>query len=957
MISMHNVSSSGQALQYFSKDNYYTEKEGLDESEWFGKGAAALGLQGKIEKEDFFEALEGKFEGQQLGRVVRNEETGEQEKEHRPGTDITFSAPKSVSLVAEVEGSQDVRQAHEEAVKVALGYIERELSYTRKMEDGELRTEKTGNLAVAMFRHNTSRDLDPQTHTHSIVMNGTKREDGEWRSLTNEEIYKAQRVVGAIYNAELADRLQGLGYELRRTDERGNFEIAGITREQIEHFSQRRAGMEAAMKERGLDIETATPEQKEQAALATRARKTDVDHAELIGEWRQRAKDVGIDFDAIQQKAAETRALGGVMRDDRLTGRAAMEFAAAHLIEREAVVSKNELMRTAIEHGAGRVSPREVEKAFDKLEKDGHLLKLPDGNYTTKKMLSSEEWALAQIREGKGRGERVLGESTVRERLEKIERRQGFDYTVGQKEAITSALTTHDKFVAVQGLAGTGKTTMLKGMRELAEEAGYKVRGMAPTGAASKVLARETGIESETVSMFMIKEKERQKGLELAVKHAPDFKRQKELWVVDESSFLAQRQKAQLDNLANKAGAKVVYLGDTLQLQGVEAGKPFELAQKNGIETAHMTEISRQKTPELKAIVDKITGRDELGPGERLTNVELRRNGEAFRAMDEAGMVREVKGGRDAVIEALVKDIVKMDVAEREKTIVITAYNKDRQDINEGVRGGMRERGELVGQDRASEVYEAKGWTRAVTKEAQYYRQGDVVRFGRDYKAIEANKGEYMRVAAVEPTRGVVVLEKADGRQMAWEPRKHNNVEVYDKLTREVAKGDLIRITRNEAELKDGDGAGRLKNGEIGRVVGLKDNVATIEVKQGKESIRRDLDLGQDDHKHWDHAYASTVHASQGSTQHRTMFHIRAPESDNEYKQKRELEQMAKVFGDRSFYVGTTRASHELRVYTNDKDAAAAAVAGKQDKTSAVETIQRHQQAVEDKGKSTGVTR
>lgn len=957
MISMHNVSNSGQALHYFSKDNYYTEKQGLEESEWFGKGAQALGLQGKIEKEDFFEALEGKFDGQQLGRVVRNEETGEQEREHRPGTDITFSAPKSVSLVAEVEGAQEVRQAHEEAVKVALGYIERELSYTRKMEDGELTTEKTGNLAVAMFRHNTSRDLDPQTHTHSIVMNATKREDGEWRSLTNEEIYKAQRVVGAIYNAELADRLQGLGYELRRTDERGNFEIAGITREQIEHFSQRRAGMEAAMKERGLDIETATPEQKEQAALATRARKTDVDHAELIGEWKQRAKDVGIDFQAIQQKAAENRAQGGVMRDDRLTGRAAMEFAAAHVIEREAVVSKNELMRTAIEHGAGRVSPRDVEKAFDKLEKDGHLLQLPDGNYTTKKMLSSEQWALAQVRESKGTGERVLGENTVRERLERIERRQGFDYTVGQKEAITSALTTHDKFVAVQGLAGTGKTTMLKGMRELAEEAGYKVRGMAPTGAASKVLARETGIDTDTVSMFMIKEKERQKGLELAAQHAPDFKRQKELWVVDESSFLSQRQKAQLDNLANKAGAKVVYLGDTLQLQGVEAGKPFELAQKNGIETAHMTEISRQKTPELKAIVDKITGRDELAPGERLTNVELKRNGEAFKAMDEAGMVREVKGGRDMVIQALVKDIVKMDVAERERTIVITAYNKDRQDINEGVRGGMRERGELVGKDRPSEVYESKGWTRAVTKEAQYYKEGDVVRFGRNYKAIEANKGEYMRVAAVEPTRGVVVLEKADGRQMAWEPRKYNNVEVYDKQTRSVAQGDLIRITRNEAELKEGEGAARLKNGEVGRVVALKDNVATIEVKQGKESIRRDLDLSQNDNKHWDHAYASTVHASQGSTQHRTMFHIRAPEGENEYKQKRELEQMAKVFGDRSFYVGATRASHELRVYTNDKEAAAAAVAGKQDKTSAVETIQRHTQEAGDKGKSTGVMR
>lgn len=930
MISLHNVSSAGEALHYFSQDNYYTEHQGLEESEWFGKGAEALGFEGKIEKREFFEALNGKLDGQELGKWVRNEETGERELEHRPGIDITFSAPKSVSVIAEVSGNREVREAHEGAVKAALGYIERELSYTRQMEDGELNSVQTGNLVVGMFRHNTSRDLDPQTHTHAIVMNATKREDGEWRSLTNEEIYKAQRVIGAIYNAELADRLQALGYELRRSDDKGNFEVAGISREQIEHFSQRRAGMEAAMKERGLDIDQATPQQKEAAALATRARKTDVDHQALIADWKQRAKDIGIDFDAIQQQADANRARGGVMREDKLTGREAMEFAAAHLIEREAVVSKNDLMRTAIEHGAGRVSPKEVEKAFEALTKAGHLVELPDGNFTTKKMLGSEQWAIDQIKETRGQGGIVLGPNTVRERLEGIEQRQGFKYTEGQKEAITATLTSADRFVAVQGLAGTGKTTMLKGLRELAEEGGYTVRGMAPTGAASKVLAKETGIATETVSMFQIKERQLQKDIEFAKDYAPDFTRKKELWIVDESSFLSQRQKAQLDHMANKAGAKVVYLGDTLQLQGVEAGKPFELAQQHGLQTAYMTEISRQKTPELKAVVDAMTGRDALPEGARLTNVQLTNNGRAFEAMDKAGMVKEVKGGH--VIAELVKDIVTMSAAEREQTIVITAYNKDRQEINQGVRRGLQERGALSKDEQQREVLEGKGWTRAVIKEAQYYKEGDVVRFGRDYKAIEASKGEYTRVVGVDGPRGVVMLQKEDGRQIAWEPKKLNNVEVYESQQRPLAPGDLIRMTRNEGEFK---------NGEVARIMKIDGNLATVELRQGKETTRHDIDL--DKNKHWDHAYASTVHASQGSTQHRAMFHIRAPETENEHKQARELQNMAKVFGDRSFYVGTTRASHELAIYTNNKDVAKLAVTGKQDKTSAVETIERAQ--------------
>lgn len=943
MISLHNVSNAGEALQYFSRDNYYTEHEGLDESEWFGKGAAVLGLSGKIDKKDFFEVLNGIVGGQELGKYVRDADSGELERVHRPGTDMTFSAPKSVSLLAEVHGAMEVREAHEAAVKVALGYMERELAQTRQMENGQLRAVRTGNLVVGMFRHNTSRELDPQTHTHAIIINATRREDGEWRSLTNDEIYKAQRVIGAIYTAELAHRLQELGYQLARSDDKGNFEVVGITREQVEKFSQRRMEMTAAMKERGIDIANASAQQKENAALSTRARKTAVDHTVLLAEWKQRAKEEGIDFDAILQRAAAARQLGGDFRSDRLSGRQAMEFAAAHLIEREAVVSKGELMQTAIEHGAGRVSPLEVEKAFNKLELQGHLIKLPDGNYTTKKMLASETWTLEQVRDTKRQADRILGPQAIIERLDKVEQRQGLAFTAGQRDAIVLALSSHDRFVAAQGLAGTGKTTMLRAMRELAEDAGYTVRGMAPTGAAAKIMANEAGIGSDTVSMFTIKERELQKDIEFSQQFEPDFRRQKELWVVDESSLLSQRQKAQLDHMAGRAGAKMVYLGDEIQLQGVEAGKPFEMAQRNGIATAYMTEMNRQKTSELVSMVDIITGKDQLVPGERLTNVELLHNARAFDALNQAGMVKQFD--HDRVIPELVDAVVGMASAERDRTIVITAYNKDRKEINEGIRAGLQTLGELSRQQQAREVYEAKGWTRAVIKEAQYYRPGDVVRFGRSYKAVSASKGEYMRVAGIVAERGVVVLQKQDGSQIDWQPRKFNHVEVYDSEQRLLAAGDLIRITRNSDQIK---------NGEIARVIRVDGDIASLSLRQGGGDATQHLNL--EENKHWDHAYATTVHGSQGSTRHRTLFHIRAPVADGERKQQAALDDMAKVFGNRSFYVGATRASHEMTIYTNDKGLAQRAITGRQDKTSAVETIQNSQNKLENV-KSSNVSR
>ena len=941
MISMHNVGSAGQALHYFSADNYYTKDEGLEHSEWFGKGAARLGLSGQIDQQAFLELLGGKVDGQDLGKWIRNEETGEKEREHRPGTDMTFSAPKSVSLLAEVHGQREVREAHEAAVRKALSYLETELTRTRQTVDGRTESVPTGNVTVAMFRHNTSRDLDPQTHTHAVIMNATKREDGQWRSLANEEIYGAQRVIGAIYNAELADRLQALGYELTRSDEKGNFEIAGISREQIEHFSQRRADIVAELKAQGIDIAQATPEQREAATLKTRARKVEVEHDTLLAGWKERASEIGIDFDAIQARVEAQREQGGVSRADALTGREAMAFAAAHMIEREAVVSRNELMAVAIEHGAGRVSPTAVKQAFEQLVRDGDLVRLPDGQYTTKKMLGSESWALEQVQAQKGRTPAMMAPEAVASRIAHAEDRQGFRYSEGQKEAISKVLTSEDRYVGVQGLAGTGKTTMLRSLREMAQEQGYTVRGMAPTGAASKVLARETGIATETVSMFQLKEMQLHKDIEFARQYAPDFQRQAELWIVDESSFLSQRQKARLDHMAQLAGAKVVYLGDSLQLQGVEAGKPFELAQRAGMETAHMTEISRQKTAELKQAVDIITGGDRLEQGQRLMQVELTHNARAFDYLDRAGMVREVPektGDRQGrLVAVVVEDILKLDAAERERTLVITAYNEDRKAINAGVREGLKAQGELSTQEDSREVYVSKGWTRAMQKEAQYYQPGDVVRFGRDYQQIDAGKGEYLRVAAVDGPNGTVTLQKEDGSRIAWQPNRHNKVEVYEAEQRALAQGDLIRFTRNEGEFK---------NGEVARVVAVAGAQVTLESRQGEGQERSQHQVDLSRNRHWDHAYAQTVHASQGATQYRTLFHIRAPQTEGEHRQDKALENMARVFGDRSFYVGATRASHELHIYTNDKAMAERAVAARQDKTSAVETIQRHQKSM-----------
>ena len=944
MISLNNVDSAGHALHYFSKDDYYTEHEGLEHSEWFGKGAQTLGLSGKVEKDDFFKLLKGEVANQVLGKWVINEETKQREKEHRPGIDVTFSAPKSVSILTELTQDPRLRAAHETAVKKALTYLEKEFATTRITVNGQTQEVKTGNFAIALFRHNTSRELDMQTHTHAVIINATKCADGQWRSIHNDEIYKAQRLVGAIYTSEIADQYQKLGYEIVRTDDKGNFEIKGISREHIEHFSQRREQIKSALDTKGIDIQQASAQEKEDATLKTRARKIEVDHAQLLEQWKTRAQNISLNIDPIQKNAEIIHQQGVVHRADQLTGREAIEFGTAHLIDREAVVTKDDLLKTAIEHSVGRCRPQEVIKAFSTMEKEGFLVHIGDNDYTTAKMLSNERWMIKQIQGEKDKGVVPITPEKLEKGLKKAQESQGFSFTEGQKQAITTALTSPDRFVAIQGLAGTGKTTMLKTMRQLAQEEGCTVRGMAPSGTASKQLFRETGIATDTVSMFQIKERQLQKDIAFAKQYAPEFERKPEIWVVDESSFLNQRQKSRLDFMAKQANAKIVYLGDKSQLQGVEAGKPFELAQGKGIQTAYMTEISRQKTPDLKSAVDIIVGKDGQVTTEdttALSKLTLAHNARAFKHMDKHGMVIEIKHEKSSddadhkksnlLLDTVVKDVLSMNQKEREQTVVITAYNKDRHIINQATRQGLQANGELSKEEQTKEIFVSKGWTPAKIKEAQYYSPGDVVRFNRDYQKIEAKKGDVMRVERVEASQGIVVLKKDfGGETIAWEPKKYSKAEVYLATNREIAQGELIRLTRNDEQFK---------NGEIARVVAIQGDQGVLEVKQGEQTTQHSVDFSK--HKHWDHAYACTVHGAQGVTQHRAIFHIDIPEKETEKEQKQALANMAKVFGDRSFYVGVTRASHELKIYTNDKELAAKAITEKQDKTSAIESIEK----------------
>lgn len=294
---MLTVSSTagGGASYYMAKDNYYFL--GSMEASWMGKAAELLGLEGPVDAKTFDDALAGFFpQSVDLSRMSGGQNV------HRPGYDLTLSAPKSISVLGVVLGDSRILEAHQRAVGVAMGEIER-LASTRVMVDGVSQTEMTGKLLAAAFHHDTSRELDPQLHTHLIVMNLTEYL-GEWKTLSSdkvgnsgfiENVYALQVALGKIYRNELRQAVEEMGFRTVVTGKNDLWEIEGVP---VEIFSQRTQQIREAVGD-GASLKS-----RDVAALDTRkAKQKDPDRTELLTDWMNRLEQEGFDIGAFRQEA------------------------------------------------------------------------------------------------------------------------------------------------------------------------------------------------------------------------------------------------------------------------------------------------------------------------------------------------------------------------------------------------------------------------------------------------------------------------------------------------------------------------------------------------------------------------------------------------------------------------------------------------------------------------------
>ena len=870
VVSIGAISSAAQGVSYFERDGYYArdDPDHRNLSAWAGKGADALGLSGPIEPGTFRDVLEGIVpdgSGRRLGRPGKDGSMV-----HRPGRDLTFSAPKSVSLVALLGDDKAVAAAHDKAVKRTLAWLEATTIQTRMKdpESGHLGHAGGQKMVAATFQHDTSRNLDPQLHTHAVVANMVLGGDGKWRTMANESLYRRQKLIGMVYRSELAQELQALGYRVEKTHADGRFEIAGVSRGVIDAFSTRRAEIEAAMNARGLGDPGSNPHLAERAALMTRAHKRDVDRGVLRESWREQAASLGFSPERVTEAARERREMGTEapeqvagrsvdkeppgkrireterreeLRQQHDRARAAVSWATAHLSEREAVFSRSDLLASSLAWRPGSVSVNGADRAIDALQREGRLHAAPGllggEGMTTDTALADERETVGLMMKGKDQGRALMRNRRVRQHLHKGA------LTEGQKEAVATILSSKDRVVGVQGYAGTGKTTMLKRARTLAEKNGYRMLGLAPSASAVKTLSSEAGIESETLQRFLARNAGVAEG-RLSRQGQRDMRDAfaDTVLVVDEGSLASTVQARDLLRIANTLNVpRVVLVGDEKQLDAVDAGKPFAQLQRAGMRTAVMDEIMRQRDPQLKEAVEASLAGDVRGAFEKL-----------------GSNVAEVQP--DNIAGAVAARWLRLSPEQRENTGVMAPSHELRQAINGHIRERLAREGAIHGPAFQGERLVSRGYTRAEKALAANYAPGDVVAFHRPYKRIGVEKGDERRVVEVDHRNRAVILEGGKGGTVEWKPNeiagRTGGAEVYRTEEIELRAGDRVRWTRNDKDLK-------LVNSRAAEVVAVNEDRVSFRLEDGRTL---EFDGKETQLRHLDHAWASTVHAFQGRT-------------------------------------------------------------------------------------------
>ncbi len=879
MLSVANVRTASGAANYFAADNYYTRADAERSGEWLGKGAETLGLRGVIEASQFEAVLKG--------MLPDGSRVGSDNRAHRAGTDLTFSMPKSWSILALVGGDRRILDAYGAAVRDTLAWAEKNLAETRMEVRGKERVVATRNLVIGLFQHDTNRNQEPNAHFHAVVANVTQGSDGKWRALRNDKIWEHNTLLNAMTMARFRLAVEKLGYQVGEYGKHGNFEAVGVPKPVRDAFSSRRAEILdklSTMEGKGLAARNA-------ANLMTRADKGPVaDRNALVNQWREAAAQLGFDprlviSQANARAATDIGSVSGIGNSVRSIGQRARLLAATfaerlglrqgdplvprdmgrrtpeqiaavhavasairHLGEREAAFSRTEIYRSALGF-ALPTTLTDIEHRVDQLLRQGHLQKGKGADrnlVTTRDAIGLEQRIIAAVEGGRGHGTAVVEADVAGGRLQALSQlKYGLTLNPGQEGAGRLLLASHNRIVAIQGVAGAGKSTVLKPVADILREEGRSVLGLAVQNTLVQMLERDTDIPSMTVARFLRQHQGLLEGADQARLAEARASLRGTTVLLDEASMVGNADKERLVRLANLLQLdRFASIGDRKQLGAVDAGKPFDVMQKAGVEMATMNTNLRARDKALRDAQYAAQG------------------GHIDEALRHLGP-HVVASGNTAAVDAAAAWL-SLSPAEREVTAIYASGRNLRGQVNEAVQIGLKANGELGPFSLGLTVLSRVNLTREEMRYARSYAAGMVLEIDRRQRGQGLQKGRY-DVIETDPTRERVMLQNERGKRFEFRPGQmrpqgeQDPLRLFEVRRLEIHDGDRIRWTATDH--KRG-----LLNADQARIVAVDPKGVTVKTSLGAEHL---LGLGDPMLERLDLAYALNAHMAQGLTSDR----------------------------------------------------------------------------------------
>ncbi len=827
----------------------------------------------------------------EVARYLKVEEPAEDEKpkhvEHISAWDMTFAPSKSYSAAALVGGDKRIIDWHKKALKEALDAGE---EYTQARLGGNRGSETTGRWAAACFMHDTARPVyggspNPHLHSHTVVFNMTRAAD-KIRSVQAQEWYRIQSYMSATYQAAMAQQALAGGYELEHSK---NFStrIKGFSDEYLDAISARTREIEEEKAAKGL----VGAEADELVNKRLRAAKQKWQPEALREEHRRQAEEFGQDVDGIVAASKERPGIRLSKADRIKLSHEAIDWAKDRLQESQSVNDHYEIMRDALRYGLGRIRLADVREAFEErlAQEEKEFVRVehyresaPGARYTTEKARGVEAETIRMVLAGQGKTGPIAGAVTRDEFRAKYKERvvggRKIELNDSQLWMAYRVVTEPNQYAVIRGAAGTGKSTSLRPVAEIAalgvavgelKQSGFDVRGLASTSGAAGNLS-EIGIKSETLQAHNMR------GVPADAK--------KRLYVVDEGSLVGAEMFYTFVKSVRPQD-RVIIAYDPRQHQAVEAGRIIEELEEAGVAIYKLEKIVRQmNTPELLAVVN------DFKAGRMVDGLEK---------LDDQGRIWEAEDRRSRL------RLMAINYATREDCLMVAPDNRTIGELNGYAREVLRLKGKLGEDCYAGLVLVGLRDVRQADKRrAVTYEAGNMIRWGSKSLGGRVQSGEYSEVLSVDAESNLVTIRTGGGklgaREITYDPAQASGVEIYESAERKFAVGERIQITRPWAVSR----SLKIANRAQATIKSLDSTGAGIlEFADGRQ-VKWDARQMP----HADYAYAMTSYSLQFATADSVLVHIDCGDS------------RIRSLVDRALlYVGASRGANGIEVYTDDK--------------------------------------